>query len=85
MIEISLPRIVRVGGGVLNDLPEVLARCGLSRPFVVTDAFLVQSGMVARMIDVLESAGLSAQVRSLPRRCPIRQWPRSMRRSRRCA
>ncbi|MBB3861722.1 alcohol dehydrogenase class IV [Novosphingobium hassiacum] len=62
MVEISLPRIVRVGGGTINDLPEVLARCGLSRPFVVTDAFLVQSGLVARMIDVLESAGLSAQV-----------------------
>ncbi len=62
MAAINLPRIIRIGGGALNELPEALAQCGLVRPFVVTDAFLVQSGMVARMIGVLEAAGLSAQV-----------------------
>ena len=62
MPTINLPRIIRIGGGALNELPEALAQCGLSRPFMVTDGFLVQSGLVARMIDVLESAGLSAQV-----------------------
>lgn len=62
MAVINLPRVIRIGGGALNELPEALVQCGLSRPFVVTDAFLVQSGMVARMVGVLEAAGLSAQV-----------------------
>lgn len=62
MPTINLPRMIRIGGGALSELPEALTQCGLSRPFVVTDAFLVQSGMVARMIDVLERAGLSAQI-----------------------
>lgn len=62
MPTINLPRVIRIGGGALNELPEALAQCGLTRPFVVTDAFLVQSGMVARMVGVLEAAGLSAQV-----------------------
>lgn len=62
MATINLPRIIRVGGGSLAELPEAMAQCGLARPFVVTDAFLVQSGMVARMVAVLEAAGMTAQV-----------------------
>lgn len=62
MAAINLPRIIRIGGGALNELPEALAQCGLTRPFVVTDAFLEQSGMVAQLVGMLEAAGLSAQV-----------------------
>lgn len=62
MATINLPRIIRVGGGSLAELPEAMAQCRLSRPFVVTDAFLVQAGMVARLMDVLETAGMTAQV-----------------------
>lgn len=62
MPTINLPRMIRIGGGALGELPEALAQCGLSRPFVVSDAFLEQSGMVARLVEVLEGAGLSAQV-----------------------
>lgn len=62
MAAINLPRVIRVGGGALNELPAAMAQCGLSRPFVVTDAFLVQSGMTGRMADVLEAAGMSATI-----------------------
>lgn len=62
MAAINLPRIVRVGGGALAELPDAMAQCGLRRPFVVTDAFLVQSGMVAQLVDLLESAGLAVNV-----------------------
>lgn len=62
MATINLPRIIRIGGGALAELPEAMAQCGLKRPFVVTDGFLVQSGMVAQLVAVLEAAGLTAQV-----------------------
>lgn len=62
MATINLPRIVRVGGGALAELPGAMAQCGLSRPFVVTDAFLVSSGMVAQMAAVLEAAGMKATI-----------------------
>lgn len=62
MAAINLPRVIRIGGGALTELPGALAQCGLVRPFVVTDGFLVQSGMVAQLVAVLEDAGLSAQV-----------------------
>lgn len=62
MAAINLPRIIRTGGGSLAELPDAMAQCGLTRPFIVTDAFLVQSGMVDRLTAVLEGAGMAAQV-----------------------
>ncbi len=62
MTAITLPRIVRVGGGALAELPAALAQCGLSRPFVVTDRFMVDSEMIARLTTVLEAAGMTASV-----------------------
>ena len=62
MATINLPRIIRIGGGALNELPDALAQCGLSRPFVVTDGFLVSSGMVERLSDILSACGITATV-----------------------
>jgi len=59
---IHLPRILRVGGGALAELPAALGQCGLSRPFIVTDRFLVDCGMVARLSDVLAEAGMATRV-----------------------
>ena len=57
MAAIALPRLIRLGGGTLNELPEVLAEIGVSRPFVVTDAFLTGSGAVARLTGALLRGG----------------------------
>lgn len=62
MATINLPRIIRIGGGALTELPAALAQCGLSRPFIVTDGFLSGNGMVERLITVLQDAGMSAHV-----------------------
>lgn len=62
MAIINLPRIIRVGGGALAELPDAMAQLGLSRPFVVTDPFLASSGMVAALINALATAGLEARV-----------------------
>ena len=53
---IALPRIFRIGGGASKRLPEVLASLGLSRPLIVTDAYLVSSGRVAELTDGLAAA-----------------------------
>jgi len=42
------PRIMLVGGGAVAELPGVLAKLGLSRPLVVTDPYMVSSGLVRR-------------------------------------
>ena len=52
------PRLMRVGGGAVNQVAEVLAALGLARPLVVTDPYMVSSGLVRRCLDPLEAAGL---------------------------
>ena len=59
---IALPRILRIGGGASKELPDVLATLGLSRPLIVTDAFLLGSGRVQDLQDVLAGAGIASRV-----------------------
>ena len=59
---IALPRIFRIGGGASKQLPEVLASLGLSRPLIVTDGWLANSGRVAELTDGLAAAGIAARV-----------------------
>ena len=61
MAAIHLPRALRIGGGVLNELPEALGQLGLSRPLVITDSWLASSGMLERLLDLLASAGIAAR------------------------
>lgn len=62
MASIALPRIMRVGGGAVEEIGEVVAGLGLARPLVVTDKFLVGTGAVDRMVARLEAAGLRPAV-----------------------
>ena len=56
------PRIMLVGGGAITELPGVLAKLGLSRPLVVTDPYMVGSGLIRRCVDPLKAAGLAVAV-----------------------
>ncbi|MEU8925703.1 iron-containing alcohol dehydrogenase [Kitasatospora sp. NPDC048545] len=59
---LSLPRILRVGPGAAEELGDVLAGLGLSRPLLVTDAFLVGTGAAERLTAILHEAGLHPRV-----------------------
>jgi alcohol dehydrogenase class IV len=61
MAAIHLPRSIRIGGGVLTELPEVLAQAGLSRPLIVTDSWMASSGVLERVDGLLAKAGMSAR------------------------
>lgn len=62
MSTIALPRIVRVGGGSIAELPAALSQCGLFSPLIVTDPFLTEHGMVDRLTGVLADAGIGFRV-----------------------
>ncbi|MFN7633741.1 MAG: iron-containing alcohol dehydrogenase, partial [Acetobacteraceae bacterium] len=53
------PRLMLIGPGSLARLPEMLARLGLSRPLVVSDPFLAESGLLERALAPLRAAGLA--------------------------
>ena len=59
---VAAPRIMLVGGGAVAELPGLLAKLGLSRPFVVTDSTMVETGLLRRCLDPLERTGVHAEV-----------------------
>jgi alcohol dehydrogenase class IV len=56
------PRAIRIGGGAVNQVAEVLAQFGLRKPLVVTDPWMVSSGTVERALAPLRAAGLEPAV-----------------------
>ncbi|GAA1392356.1 iron-containing alcohol dehydrogenase [Kitasatospora putterlickiae] len=56
--DLALPRIMRVGCGAAAELGDVVKELGLSRPLVVTDAFLVGNGAARRLTETLTASGL---------------------------
>ena len=58
---ISSPRILRIGAGASGELAGLLIGLGLSRPLIVSDAFLKQVGHVDRLAQALAAAGIAAR------------------------
>jgi alcohol dehydrogenase class IV len=56
------PRMLLAAGGAVRQVADVLAKFGLSRPLVVTDPFMVSSGLVQRCLEPLAAAGLVVSV-----------------------
>ncbi len=59
---IAAPRLMIVGGGTVAQIAEVLAKFSLSRPLVVSDPFMVSSGLINRVLDPLKAAGIAPGV-----------------------
>ncbi len=56
------PRLISVGGGSVGQIASVLEKFGLRRPLVVTDPFMVGSGLARRCLDPLQAGGITAEV-----------------------
>ena len=54
---VCLPQILRSGAGCALALPEVLQQLGLRKPMLVTDAFIMKTGMLLPIEDALVAAG----------------------------
>ena len=59
---IAAPRMMLVGGGTVGQIADVLKKFSLARPLVVTDPFMVSSGMIERVLVPLRAAGLNPGV-----------------------
>jgi len=62
MATIALPRLMLVGGGSVKQIPQLLTRLGVSKPFIVTDKFLEGNGTVSKVTDPLKAEGISHMV-----------------------
>ncbi len=61
-VQLVAPRLMLMGGGAVKQLAEVLSQLGLSRPLVVTDPFMVSSGLVEHALAPLRVAGLAPEL-----------------------
>jgi alcohol dehydrogenase len=61
-IEIVLRNRVYFGAGAIERLPEVVGAAGGSRVFVVTDPGVRRSGVIDRVLGVLDGAGVESAV-----------------------
>ena len=61
-LEILARDRARFGVGVVSELPELVASLGATSAFVVTDSGVVASGVVGRVIDHLQKAGIRVEV-----------------------
>ena len=60
--EIQIPPIIKVGSGAFSEVASILARLNVTRPLIVTDAFLVSQGRVGELKDQIAKAGLECAV-----------------------
>ena len=61
MAAIALPRLIRIGAGAIKETANLLTQLGLSRPLIVTDPFLAQSGGLDRLTALLAAEGIHAK------------------------
>lgn len=61
-MQVAGPRLMQVGGGAVAGVGKLLQQLGFSRPLVVTDPYMVSSGLVRRCLDPLEAAGIAVAV-----------------------
>lgn len=59
---IRMPAFVRVGGGTLSEIATAVTELGATRPLIVTDAFIVSTGLAQRVTDMLTDAGVAPAV-----------------------
>jgi alcohol dehydrogenase len=61
-VQFNLPATLVCGGGAISELAPQLMRLGASRPLIVTDEFMVRSGLIARVEKDLRAAALTPSV-----------------------
>ena len=50
------------GEGSVAQAGELLKSLNVSKPLIVTDAFLAKSGMAERLVKILETSGMSSAI-----------------------
>ena len=56
--EFVLPTKIIFGEGTINQLPDAVRNMGHEKPLIVTDKGLIAAGLVSRITDVLDDAGI---------------------------
>jgi alcohol dehydrogenase class IV len=55
--QLAFPRSIKIGAGAMAELGSVVTDLGVSRPLLVTDSYLSNTGLAERLMRILEEAG----------------------------
>lgn len=55
--QFAQPRNFRIGGGALQQIGELVAVLGISRPLLITDSYLVSTGLAGHVATLLHDSG----------------------------
>src|SRR5579864_2411731 len=56
---ITMPRLLHIGGGAIAEIASALTKLAVRRPLIVSDPFIARSGLLARLTDRLDGAGIA--------------------------
>ncbi len=59
---IALPRLMRIGANASSELGSILSQLGLSRPLIVTDSYLTESGRTEKLLDSLDKSKITPRI-----------------------
>lgn len=59
---IALPKIMKVGGGAIGQTGALISELGGKRPLIVTDSFMMTTGVVDRITESILTSGLEPAV-----------------------
>jgi alcohol dehydrogenase class IV len=60
--EIRIPSILKIGGGSFAEVAGLLLRLQCTRPLIVTDPFMMKSGLPERLQTQIRDAGLACEI-----------------------
>ncbi len=60
--EIRIPSLLKIGGGAFAEVAAMLVQLGCRRPLIVTDPFMLTTGLPARLQAQVRGAGLSCEI-----------------------
>ncbi len=55
---ITQPRLMMIGAGAHAEIAAAMARIGAERPLIVSDGYMAESGVLTRVTDRLDDAGI---------------------------
>ena len=65
------PKIIRIGGGVVNQVGDICRQLGLNAPLIITDKTLMQLGHVDQLTEILTKSNLEWSIfdETIPEPC----------------
>ena len=60
--DLRIPAHLKIGGGSFSEVSSLLSRLGSKRPLLVTDRFMLQSGLLDRLSTQISEAGLACTI-----------------------